>query len=244
MNSVHIAAAFPAQNLNTFKANTAGNNGTLIAVILDESGSMGSCRDATISGFNEFVQGQRAATGAGEAYLSLIKFDAPQIKTVYENVNVQEVAPLSHATYTPNGGTNLMDAIGQTLSRINQLLSVHAEADRPGVLVVIITDGAENASRVYSGEQIKSMVKTAEASDWTFTFLGANVDAFHMGSTFGMNASNTINYATTSMAATMGVLNEAAVKVRSAKMAGVHTQALYASNTMYSDSDRTKTMGG
>lgn len=242
MNNVHIAAAFPAQNLNTFKANTAGNNGTLIAVILDESGSMGSCRDATIAGFNEFVQGQRAATGAGEAYLSLIKFDAPHIKTVYENVNVKEVAPLSHATYTPNGGTNLMDAIGQTLNRINQLLSAHAQADRPGVLVVIITDGAENASREYSGEQIKEMVKTAEAADWTFTFLGANVDAFHMGSTFGMNASNSVNYSTASMAATMGVLNEATVRVRSAKSAGIHTSEIY-SQSMYTDADRSKTMG-
>ena len=243
MNNVHIAAAFPAQNLNTFKANTAGSNGTLIAVILDESGSMGSCRDATIAGFNEFVQGQSSATGAGEAYLSLVKFDAPQIKTVYENVNVKQVAPLSLTTYTPNGGTNLMDAIGQTLNRINQLLSAHEQADRPGVLVVIITDGAENASREFSGEQIKSMVKAAETADWTFTFLGANVDSFHMGSTFGMNASNTVNYSTASMGATMGVLSEAAVRVRSAKMKGVSTEELYASAQMYSDADRSKTMG-
>jgi hypothetical protein len=242
MNTVPIAAAFPAQNINQFKAHTAGRNGTLIAVILDESGSMSSCRDATIAGFNEFVQGQRAATGAGEAYLSLIKFDAPQIKTVYENVHVKDVTPLSHATYAPNGGTNLMDAIGETLNRINRILAAHTQADRPGVLVVIMTDGAENASREFSGAQIKEMVKAAEDADWTFTFLGANVDAFHMGSTFGMNASNSVNYSTASMAATMDVLTKTTVGVRMAKSAGVSTAEIY-SQSMYSDADRVKTMG-
>lgn len=203
---------------------------------------MGSCRDATIAGFNEFVQGQCAATGAGEAYLSLIKFDAPHIKTVYEKVNVKEVPPLSHVTYTPNGGTNLMDAIGTTLNRINQLLSAHAQADRPGVLVVIITDGHENSSREFSGEQIKVMVKAAEAADYSFTFLGANVDAFSMGNTFGMNAANTVNYSTASMGATMSVLNEATVRVRAAKSAGVSTADIY-SKGLYSDTDRARTMG-
>jgi hypothetical protein len=135
-----------------------------------------------------------------------------------------------------------MDAIGQTLNRINQLLCMHKQEDRPGVLVVIITDGHENSSREFSGEQIKAMVKASEACDWTYTFLGANVDAFHMGSTFGMNMSNSINYSTASMAATMNVLNEATVKVRSAKSAGISTAEIY-SQSMYSDADRSKTMG-
>lgn len=242
MKNVHIAAAFPAQNLNTFQANIAGRNGTLIAVILDESGSMEGCRSATINGFNEFVQGQRSASGAGEAYLSLVKFDSPQIKRVYENVHINNVQPLTPQTYAPNGGTNLMDAIGQTLNSINTTLGSHKPEDRPGVLVVIITDGAENSSREFHGEQIKNMVKAAEGADWTFTFLGANVDAFSMGSTFGMNASNSINYSTASMAATMDVLTQTTVGVRAAKMKGVSTAELY-STSLYSDVDRTRTMG-
>jgi len=242
MNNVHIAAAFPAQNLNTFKAHTAGKNGTLIAVILDESGSMTSCRAATISGFNEFVQGQRSASGAGEAYLSLVKFDAPHIKKVYENVHVGSVPMLNSETYAPNGGTNLMDAIGQTLNSVNAVLAGHAQESRPGVLVVIITDGQENSSQKYTGDQIKSMVKAAEESDWTFTFLGANVDAFSMGSTFGMNASNSINYSTSSMGATMDVLTKTTVNLRTAKMAGTSTAEIY-SQSLYSNADRSRTMG-
>jgi hypothetical protein len=217
-----ILQAFPAQNnFPKFEPVAAGTNGTLVAVILDESGSMQSCWDATISGFNEFVQGQRTAQGVGEAYLTLVKFDSPQITTVYENVHVTQVPPLNRESYTPRGGTNLMDAIGNTM-----------------------TDGAENSSRQFGGEQIKSMVKQAETQgDWTFTFLGANVDAFAMGATFGMNLSNTASYDTSSIGATMDVLSKTTVNLRMAKSRGVSTEELYASNAIYNLSDRAKMKG-
>lgn len=240
-----ILQAFPAQNnFPKFEPVAAGTNGTLVAVILDESGSMQSCWDATISGFNEFVQGQRTAQGVGEAYLTLVKFDSPQITTVYENVHVTQVPPLNRESYTPRGGTNLMDAIGNTMTRINGLLAGMTQDQRPGVLVVIITDGAENASRQFGGEQIKSMVKQAETQgDWTFTFLGANVDAFAMGATFGMNLSNTASYDTSSIGATMDVLSKTTVNLRMAKSRGVSTEELYASNAIYNLSDRAKMKG-
>lgn len=240
-----ISQAFPGQtSISTFEPAQAGTNGTLIAVILDESGSMKSCWDSTINGFNEFVQGQRAAESAGKAYLTLVKFDSPQITTVYENTVIDQVPQLCKNTYSPRGGTNLMDAIGVTMSRINTFLNGIPQAERPGVLVVIITDGAENASREFHGEQIKSMVSSAEKQgDWTFTFLGANVDAFAMGASFGMNASNTASYDTSSMAATMDVLSKTTVNLRMAKSRGVSTQELYASNALYDVSDRSRMKG-
>lgn len=243
--NIDLSVAFPGQHkATTFVPTRAGTNGTLIAVILDESGSMGSCWAQTISGFNEFVAGQAAAQGAGAAYLSLIKFDAPHIKTVYENQLISQVQPLNRETYTPNGGTNLMDVIGETMNRINSFLSSMQASERPGVLIVIITDGAENSSTRFNTVEIKSMVAAAESDgDWSFTFLGANVYAFAMGATFGMNAANTAAYTTSNMAQTMSVLSEAAVKVRAAKSAGVSTQELYASQAFYKDSDRNRMVG-
>lgn len=245
MFKVDISQAFPGQSTpSSWEPVPAGKNGTLVAVILDESGSMRSCWDATIHGFNEFVQGQRAAQDAGEAFLTLVKFDSPHITTVYENVHVAQVPNLDRETYTPRGGTNLMDAIGDTMTRINRLLSGISQDQRPGVLVVIITDGAENASRQFHGEQIKTMVKQAETvGDWTFTFLGANVDAFAMGATFGMNASNTASYDTASIGATMDVLSKTTVNLRMAKSRGISTEELYASNALYDLSDRIKMKG-
>ena len=240
--NIGVNHAFPAQASVKWTPSTPGSNGTLIAVVLDESGSMGGCWDQTISGFNEFLSAQVSDSKSGQAYLTLVKFDAPQIHTVVENVNVGQVQPLNRDTYRPNGGTNLMDAIGITLTRVNKVLDSVPQAERPGVMVVIITDGAENASRDYSGETIKSMVQAAEAQDWTFTFLGANVDAFSMGASFGMNAANTASYSTASMGDTFRGLSASVSNVRFAKSAGLSNDAIYG-QSLYSDTDRAKMKG-
>jgi hypothetical protein len=137
-----------------------------------------------------------------------------------------------------------MDAVGYTLNRINTFLNSLAAQERPGVLIQIITDGEENASRNYHGETIRAMVRRAETEgDWTFQFLGANVDAFAMGASLGMNAANSAAYNTASMAATMDVIMENTRAVRSAKVKGVSTADLYASGVFYSDVDRARMKG-
>jgi uncharacterized protein YegL len=215
-----------------YKFKKAGTNGNIIAVVLDESGSMNSCRDATIAGFNEFVQGQLSAANAGSAQLTLNKFDSPHIKTVFADRPLLEVPKLDHSNYTPNGGTNLLDAIGYTINQVNETLDKLKKSDRPGVIILIMTDGEENSSRKYSTEQIKNMVKAAEKADWSFVFLGANIDAFAVGSAFGMNALNTVNYSTANMTATMAATSTMTTNMRSAKISGLDTHAVYASTTM------------
>jgi hypothetical protein len=218
-----------------YKFKKAGTKGNLIAVVLDESGSMMSCYDSTIAGFNEFVQGQRAAENAGDATLTLNKFDAPEIKTVYENLALNEVPALDKINYRPNGGTNLLDCIGYTIEQVNATLEKNKKKDRPGVIVLIMTDGEENQSRKFNNDQIKAMVAAAEKADWSFVFLGANIDAFSVGANFGMNVMNSVNYSTANMAQTMSVLSDTTVRMRSAKMAGMDTQAVYASASVTED---------
>ena len=214
--------------INSYKFKKAGKNGTLITMILDESGSMNRCWDATINGFNEFVAGQRSVSAdAGQGNLTLIKFDAPHIKTVFNNRPLNEVPLLDKTNYRPNGGTNLLDAIGNAIQLVNTALAAISKKDRPGVIITIMTDGEENSSRAYTNEQIKAMVAAAEKADWTFTFLGANIDAFAVGSTFGMNAFNSVNYSIENMADTMASVSASTTRMRFAKTAGVDTKTLY-----------------
>ena len=238
--SVNVAAAVQVSTPTTtkeYKFKKAGKNGTLITIVLDESGSMHSCWDTTIAGFNEFVQGQRGAeASAGAGYLTLIKFDAPRIKTVFNNQPLNEVPLLDKINYTPNGGTNLLDAIASPIASVNAVLAASKKKDRPGVIITIMTDGAENSSTRYNNTKIKAMVAAAEKADWTFTFLGANIDAFAVGSTFGMNASNSVNYSTANMTATMTAVSESTSRMRFAKTAGVSTADLYAQG-LYTDSE-------
>lgn len=218
----------------------AGKNGNLIVVILDESSSMLKVHQQTISAFNEFVEGQKGVsdtTGAG--FLTLVKFAAPHINVVYENRPLTEVPELTYMSYNPCGGTNLNDAIGQAIASVNNTLSVLSEESRPGVIVVVMTDGEENASLNFSTAEIKSIVSAAEKADWSFTFLGANIDAFAVSAAYGMNKNATLSFNVNNMAETLGSASAAVSSMRMMKSAGMNTQAIYASG-LYSEEDRAK----
>jgi hypothetical protein len=221
-----------------YKFKKAGTAGTLIAVVLDESGSMHSCWDATIISFNEYVAGQRtAAAEAGAGYLTLNKFEGGHIRTVFADRPLSEVPALDRTNYIPNGGTNLLDAIGHTIEQVNASLDKLKKKDRPGVIIVITTDGEENCSNKFNNEQIKAMVAAAEKSDWSFVFMGANIDSFSVGSTFGMNAMNTVNYSTANMSGTMAALSATTTRMRTAKMSGADTQTVY-SSVMFTEAEK------
>ena len=225
-------------NTNTqFKAKRAGKNGTLIAIVLDESGSMRPVQSATISGLNEFIQGQKAATNSGAAYVSLIKFDSPQIKSVFENRNILEVSSITENDYQPNGGTNLLDAIGHTINAVNAHLAKIKKSDRPGVIITIMTDGEENSSRSFTNSMIKEMVKSCESKDWTFVFLGANIDAFKVGSQMGFSSQNTVSYNTNNMVDTLAAVSSSAVRMRVGKLAGMSTAEIYG-NGVFTDEEK------
>lgn len=167
-------------------------NSTLITVILDRSGSMGPLQQATIAGFNEFLKGQQAAPG--EAQISLIQFDNAY-EVNYLARPIKEAPPLTAETYQPRGSTALYDAIGRTIIQTGATLAGLPEASRPSkVIVVIDTDGEENASQEFSGKQINTMIR--EQTDkyaWEFIFLGANQDAILSASVLGISAQNALN---------------------------------------------------
>lgn len=221
----------------SYKFKKAGKNGNLITVVLDESSSMGSCWDATLSGFNEFVQGQKTAgETAGAAALTVIKFNGFSSSTIFDAMPIENVSTLTKEQYRPSGNTNLLDAIGDAITKVNGHLQNLKKKDRPGVIITIMTDGEENSSRRYTNTQIKEMVKAAELADWTFVFLGANIDAFAVGSTFGMSAANSVNYSTQQMGATMAAISESTTRMRTAKLAGTSTLDLY-STGIYNDAE-------
>jgi hypothetical protein len=74
----------------------------------------------------------------------LFKFN-DGVKRVIENVNLKEVKNFTLEDYCPDRSTALYDAIGTTIEWFRY------ESD---VLLVIITDGLENASTKYNKKQI------------------------------------------------------------------------------------------
>jgi uncharacterized protein YegL len=170
-------------------------NLTQITIVLDRSGSMSSVRDATISGFNEFVEGQKKAPG--EANLTLIQFDDGNPYEVVFDKPVADVPKLTVETYVPRGGTPLHDALGRTMVSLGAKLKKMPEAERPEkVVIVTMTDGLENMSREYTAVQVADMIKhQREVYKWEFLFLGANQDAILTGERLNIPRGQTITYA-------------------------------------------------
>lgn len=214
----------------------AGKLGTLLVMILDESGSMSSALKQTISGYDEYIHGQKQ--NPEKTYVTLCKFEGGNIVYPYENLHIENVETLA-THYYPKGGTNLYDAIGDAIIKTNEKLKGYSEENRPDVIINIFTDGEENSSKKYTNESVKTLVKQCEDANWTFSFFGANIDSFAVGSTFGMNVNNTFNYNTGSMQDTMIVASSYTTAMRSAKSSGMDTQAAYAS-VKVSDEDREK----
>jgi len=221
------------------KIRRAGTNGAIICMVLDESGSMSSIRDATIEGFNGFVTQQRQDRQAGEINLTFIKFEGGNIKTVYNNQPIDQVAVLDRKGYEPAGGTNLLDAIGHGIEQVSQSLKTFAKDQRPAVIFCILTDGAENSSQKYNNQDIRNMVETAEGKEWTFTFLGANIDAFAVGQTFGMRMSNTVSYNVGNMTDVMASVSAGTSRLRYAKSQGLSNDEIYATD-LYTAQEREK----
>ena len=130
---------------------------TEIAFILDRSGSMKSCQQAAIDGFNRFLADQQQIEGL--AKLTLVLFDDEYFVPI-NSIPVQEFVPLTDDTYQPRGCTALLDAIGQTIDNLGHRLAALTDKDRPGqVIVAILTDGLENASQRFNWKEIAGRIK-------------------------------------------------------------------------------------
>lgn len=142
-------------------------------IILDESGSMLSIKNEAINNVNESLQTILKAQKENpdqEHYVTFVSFNNRH-KTIWDRIPATEAKTITENDYNPSCSTALYDAMGFSL---NELRSNVAHNDR--VLVTIVTDGMENASREYNGNAIKILVDVLKAKGWVFAYMGANHD--------------------------------------------------------------------
>lgn len=176
------------------QTNNMKDNHTDITIVLDRSGSMSSVASDTIGGFNRFLDDQKKAPGT--ATITLNQFDH-EYQRVIDAKPIAEAYPLTAETFVPRGNTALLDAIGRSINETGARLSSLPEDQRPAkVVVVIITDGHENASREFDRSKIDSMItEQRDKWNWEFVFLGANQDAIKAAQGMGIAAANAMTYA-------------------------------------------------
>lgn len=145
-------------------------------IILDESGSMSSIKHATISGFNEVVQtikGIEKKFPEQQHFISLVSFNGLGIKTILDKTPVASLHQIDPGTYNPDSMTPLFDAMALTVLKLKIDI---AGIENANVLVTILTDGEENASKEFSHSQVNGIISEMKKLGWTFTYIGANHD--------------------------------------------------------------------
>lgn len=193
---------------------------TLIATLLDRSGSMDSIADDMRGGFDALIASERGQAGSTD--VTLAQFDN-EYQVVYASRPIADVPPL---VLEPRSGTALLDAIGRFVTDVGAGLAALPEADRPGrVMVLVITDGEENASVEWTKPAVQELVARQQNDyGWDFVFLGANIDAIDVGTGLGFSPDRSLTYdastegvagAFTSVASYSAAVRSAPVEVRS-----------------------------
>ena len=178
------------------QVNTTGITNIYNLIILDESGSMSSIYEQALGGANETIQTIRSAQASAtdqKQFLTFVTFDSGasvSVRTIIDAMPIENVKDLTKDDYRPNGCTPLYDAMGKSLTALEQKVT---EDDQ--VLVTIITDGMENSSHEYTGASVYEIVKRLRAKGWTFVYIGANQDAVEVARK--MNIDNAMNFLAT-----------------------------------------------
>jgi len=176
------------------------DNKTHITIVCDRSGSMGSVASDAAGAINHFIVEQKQQPGECSLYFVDFDSDEPQ-RVVYSGALAEAPVYLLGA----RGTTPLLDAVGQAIGHTGSMLEAIAEDRRPGkVIFVIQTDGLENASREYTWEKVRDMIKEqTDKYSWQFIFLGMGLNTFKQGEALGIRnvvnavANNAVSHAHT-----------------------------------------------
>lgn len=168
----------------------AASDGVHVSFLLDRSGSMQSIAGDVIGGFDAFLREQQAQPGV--CRMTLVQFDSQEpFEVLADDADVRDVPPLDAARYQPRGMTPLLDAIGALLDHAERRAQAGRDEDQ---VVVVFTDGQENASRRWTRDALFGRMARLRAVGWSFVFLGANQDSYAESGSLGIGAGNTSNW--------------------------------------------------
>lgn len=181
-------------------------------LILDESGSMSSIRTATMTAFNDLMsQNARLVEDNPdqEHRLSFYTFNGHGIKNICFDVPLTNAIVLNDDNYQPSAHTPLYDAMGSAILKVKH--HIYGKENHH-VLVSVFTDGEENASREFSGKEIKMMVEDLKEKGWAFTYFGTDHDVYAAAGRMGFDRGSTMHYDKLNIAMAMPQVNEARLR--------------------------------
>lgn len=206
---------------DTNKSNAKPIQGdTILVYLVDRSYSMTTCWEETVGGLNRDVEVQQKDDD-GQTEVAFYFFDGGRSHGLGGGMGAQTnlvkpyEGPLNEAMvldqhdqeYSPRGNTPLYDSVGRMIVELRE--RVDATDNKVNVIISIFTDGENNGHHGYSAQDVKTMIQELEQGGWTFTYFGANQDAWAVGQTFGIAKGNTMSYDTSNMADVMATASVA-----------------------------------
>lgn len=201
---------------------------THITMVVDRSGSMSCCAAETIAAVNNYLADARKDANLKEADFELTIFDNQSIDTVRTGAPAN-VTDITGADFVPRGYTPLYDAIGRGIDSLDDRC---AKSGSGKAVLVIVTDGQENASKKFTHGRIQELVTARQAAGWLVVFLGAGLDAAIQGAAIGVAAGTMASFTT----------DAAAMQSLSRSVYSMNSQ--YAANATASDARKFMMRGG
>jgi len=158
---------------------------THVLFVTDMSGSMADKATDVRGGFNEYIDGLRVAKEADpnlKFRVTVTLFDDVQ-ESFCVDAKLRDVPAMTTENYRPRASTALLDAVGDTISAFKEKHPV-LEPDHK-VILIIQTDGMENASRRRTYDEVALMLSIAEREGWVVLYLGQGRDAWRAGDHLG-----------------------------------------------------------
>jgi uncharacterized protein YegL len=193
-----------------------------IGIVVDRSGSMAAMRDELTAGVNVFITEQRKL---GPAHVIVSQFD-DKIELVVE-ADILQVPVFGREHFVPRGSTALLDGIGSMIRTIEERVPAGTLDATAAPVIVILTDGEENASSEFNRESLFELISAKRQLGWTFTFMGANQDAISVGRSIGLPQGTCVTYLGTPQGqeAAWSSCSAQVSRVRSGKADGVFSPA-------------------
>ena len=199
------------------------NKKTIYHFVVDQSGSMSGSEGPTIEGFNSQLKTlqQLKKEHPENEYIVSVTFFEDEVIDIVKFAPIEQIQLLSRENYRPGGLTALLDGIGKSIESIRKIYDQEIREDLASVVMVILTDGGENASKFYTRNLIAEMIKELDATGkWTFSFLGADLDAVHASDSLNIRKENIISFSKENYAGMMDKVSSSIRNYEYSKSAG------------------------
>ena len=144
---------------------------TYIGIVRDHSGSMGSLHKGALKDYNMLINSIKQAAHDEATFVTVVECGYGRTSMVRRIETNTPIERMKEATeYSSSGtGTPLFDAVGELIEVMTKQQEI--DKDDTAFLIMVITDGEENASKKYKALSISEQIRKLQASDvWTFTF--------------------------------------------------------------------------